>query len=159
MKQIFNLKLIGAFLLGILLSMNISVQGQGGQGGPGRGRQMTEEDVKERVDQLAETLDMTDLQKKKILDIDMDFYNKMQIERQKMMNMERTEENRILMREKMMKMNDERNKQYKEVLDPEQYKKFIEIQEKRRSDMRQQRQQNNPDANPDGSSQRGRGRN
>ncbi len=35
--------------------------------------------------------------------------------------------------------------QYKEVLTPEQYKKFIEIQEQRRNEMQQQRQQGNPD--------------
>ena len=156
MKQIFKFKMAGAFILACLLSLNISAQGPGG---PGRGQQMTEEDIKERVDQMAETLDLSQDQHKKVLAIDMDFYNKMQIERQKMQNMERTEENRDAMREKMRKMNDERNKQYKDVLDPEQYKKFIEIQEKRREDMRNQRQQNNPDGTNSQRSERGRGRN
>ncbi len=86
--------------------MNISAQGPGG---PGRGSQMTEEDIKENVENTAETLGLNDEQHKKILAIDMDFYNKMQIERQKMMNMERTEENRDAMREKMTKMRDDRN--------------------------------------------------
>lgn len=159
MKQKFILKSGGAAIICLLFAMNVSAQGQGGQGGPGRGAQMSEEDIKENVDQLAETLDLNNHQHKKILAIDMDFYNKMQIERQKMMNMERTEENRNAMREKMRKMNDERNKQYEEVLNPEQYKKFIEIQEKRRSEMRQQRQQQNPDGTKSDRPERGRGRN
>jgi len=61
----------------------------------------------------------------------------------------------------MMKMRDERNVQYEEVLTKEQYEKFIVMQEQRRNEMRQQRQQVNPDGEggeaerPD----RGRGRN
>lgn len=156
MKQIVNFKFLGAAILALLLSMNISAQGPGG---PGRGQPMTEEDMEKNVDELAETLDLTHHQHKKILTIDKEFYNKMDVERQKMRSMERTQENRTAMREKMTKMNDERNKQYEEVLNPEQYKKFIEIQEKRRSEMRQQRQQSNPDGNPNENSQRGRGRN
>ncbi len=151
-----NLKIAGFVILSILFSINISAQGPGG---PGRGPQMSEEDIKKNVEQTAESLGLNDDQHKKILAIDMDFYNKMQIERQKMMNMERTEENRDAMRTKMTKMRDERNEQYEEVLTPEQYKKFLEIQEKRRDEMRQQRQQGNPDGGQGEQSQRGRGRN
>ena len=75
---------------------------QGPGGGPGRG-QMTEDDIKERSAQTAKTLELNEEQAKKILAIDMDFYNKMQIERQKMRNMERTPENRDAMMEKMRK--------------------------------------------------------
>lgn len=151
-----NLKIAGFVILSIFFSINISAQGPGG---PGRGPQMSEEDIKKNVEQTAESLSLNDDQHKKILAIDMDFYNKMQIERQKMMNMERTEENRDAMRTKMTKMRDERNEQYEEVLTPEQYKKFIEIQEKRRDEMRQQRQQDNPDGGQGEQPQRGRGRN
>ena len=136
--------------------MNISAQGPGG---PGRGPQMTEEDIKENVENTAKTLGLNDDQHKKILAIDMDFFNRMQIERQKMMNMERTEENRDAMREKMTKLRDDRNKQYKEVLTPEQYEKFLVIQEQRRNEMQQQRQQNNPEGGQQEQPQRGRGRN
>lgn len=162
MKQKVTMKLVGFAILSLLLSMNISVQGQGGQGGqggPGRGQQMSEDDIKERSEATAKTLGLNEKQQEKILALDMDFYNKMQIERQKMRNMERTEETRNVMREKMTKMNDERNKQYKEVLTPEQYKKFIEIQEQRRDEMRQQRQQSNPDGGQGAPPERGRGRN
>lgn len=151
-----NLKVAGFVLLSILFSMNISAQGPGG---PGRGQQMTEEDIEKNVEQTAKSLGLNKDQHKKILAIDMDFYNKMQIERQKMRNMERTEENRDAMRTKMTEMRDDRNKQYKEVLTPDQYNEFIVIQDKRRDEMRQQRQQGNPDGAQGEQSQRGRGRN
>ena len=156
MKHKQNLRNAGFITLCILFSVNISAQGPGG---PGRGPQMTEEDIKENVDKTAKTLGLNDDQHKKILAIDMDFFNRMQIERQKMMNMERTEENRDAMRAKMTKLREDRNKQYKEVLTPEQYEKFLAIQEQRRNEMQQQRQQNNPEGSQQEQPQRGRGRN
>ena len=156
MRYKLNLKIAGFVILSILFSMNISAQGPGG---PGRGQQMTEDDIKENVENTAKTLGLNEEQHKKILAIDMDFYNKMQIERQKMRNMERSEENRDAMRTKMMKIRDDRNKQYKEVLTPEQYEEFIKIQDQRMNEMRQQRQNSNPDSTPNTKSDRGRGRN
>ncbi len=156
MKGIQSFKMMGVALLFSLFSMNISAQGPGG---PGRGPQMTEDDIKERAEQTAKVLDLNDDQAKKILAIDMDFYNKMQIERQKMMNAERTPENRDAMREKMTKMREDLNKQYKAVLSPEQYEKHLEIQEQRRSEMRQQRQESNPGGGQEARPERGRGRN
>lgn len=156
MKHNLNLKFLGLVILSLIFSMNISAQGPGG---PGRGRQMTEEDIKENSEKTAKTLGLKDDQSKKILAIDMDYYNKMQIERQKMMNMDRTEENRNAMRTKMTKMRDDRNKQYEEVLTAEQYKKFIEIQDQRRSEMQKQREEGNPDGSQDSKPERGRGRN
>ena len=152
MKQIKNYRIIGFVLLCSLLSLNIAAQG------PGRGQQMTEEDIKERVEKTAEALDLTDDQHKKILAVDMDFYNKMQIERQKMRNAERTEETRDVMREKMIKMRDERNEQYEKVLTPDQYKQFLKMQEQRMNEMQQQRQQREGSEGEERSS-RGRGRN
>ncbi|MDX2430242.1 MAG: hypothetical protein QNK35_04875 [Bacteroides sp.] len=156
MKHNVNLKFVGLVILSLLFSLNISAQGPGG---PGRGQQMSEEDIKENAEKTAKTLGLKDDQSKKILTIDMDYYNKMQIERQKMMNMDRTEENRNAMRTKMTKMRDDRNKQYEEVLTAEQYKKFIEIQDQRRSEMQKQRQEANPDGSQPPKSERGRGRN
>lgn len=156
MKHNVNLKFVGLVILSLLFSMNISAQGPGG---PGRGQAMTEEDIKENAEKTAKTLELNDDQSKKILAIDMDFYNKMQIERQKMMNMERTEENRDAMRSKMTKMRDDRNKQYQEVLTDDQYKKFVEIQDQRRSEMQKQRQEGNPDGSQTPKPERGRGRN
>ncbi|MCD4710753.1 MAG: hypothetical protein K8R52_07910 [Bacteroidales bacterium] len=119
---------------------------------------MTEEDIKERVENTAEILKLTDEQHKKVLAVEMDFYNKRQIERQKMMSAGGPPTDREAMREKMMKMRDERNAQYEEVLTPDQYKKFIETQERRREEMRQQRQQNPPEGAEE-RPERGRGRN
>ena len=122
---------------------------------------MTEEEIKERVDITAQTLKLNDDQHKKALAVEMDFYNKMQIERQKMMNAGGPPTDREAMRAKMTKMRDERNAAYEEVLTPEQYKQFIDIQEQRRSEMRKQRQQSNPDGEGGTTerSERGRGRN
>ncbi|MCK4748725.1 MAG: hypothetical protein KAT15_16845 [Bacteroidales bacterium] len=156
---------LGPFVLaGLMLAFTLQLTaqdpdgGQGRPGGPGRGPQMTEEDIKERVDNLAETLKMSEDQHKKILAVDMEFYNKMQIERQKMRNDGGPPPDREAMRAKMREMRDERNQKYEDVLTPEQYDKFIEIQERRREQMRQQHQQNNPGGEED-RPPRGRGRN
>jgi len=154
MKRAVNFKTIGLALLISLFALNISAQGSG------RGFQMTEEDIKDRVDNTAQSLKLNDEQHKKVLAVEMDFYNKMQIERQKMRNAGGPPTDREAMREKMMKMRDERNAEYEAVLTPEQYKKFIEQQEQRMREMREQRQQSRPEG--EGSeterSERGRGR-
>ena len=160
MKKILNLKSMGLALLISLFALNISAQRPGG---PGRGFQMTEEDIKERVDNTAKSLELSEEQHKKVLAVEMDFYNKMQIEFQKMRNNggQASESDRGAMREKMGKMRDDRNTAYEEVLSPEQYKKFIASEEQRREEMRQQRQQANPDGQGDAADRpaRGRGRN
>jgi len=134
-----------------------------GPGGPGRGFQMTEDDIKENADNTAKTLGLTAEQGKKVLAIDMDFYNKMQIERQKMMSAggPPADVDREAMREKFTKMRDDRNAQYEAVLTADQYKKYLEVQEQRQSEMRQQYQQSNPNGAGEGEAPpaRGRGRN
>lgn len=157
MKNYLNLKMMGLTLLISLFGLNISAQGPGG----GRGFQMTEEDIKEQSGNTAKTLGLTDEQAKKTLAADMDFYNKMQIERQKMSSAggPPADGDRQAMRDKMMKMRDDRNAEYEKVLTPEQYKKFIEIQEQRRNEMREQRQESNPEGEGGEKSERGRGRN
>ena len=157
MNRKVNFKTIGLALLVSLFALNMSAQRQGGTG---RGFQMTEEDIKERVENNAKALDLNDEQHKKVLAVEMDFYNKMQIERQKMMNAGGPPSDREAMRAKMMKMRDERNAQYEEVLTPDQYKQFIETQEQRQREMREQRQQSNPDGEGGDTerSERGRGR-
>jgi Spy/CpxP family protein refolding chaperone len=160
MKRVVNLKTIGLALLVSLFALNISAQG------PGRGFQMTEDDIKERVDNTAQTLKLNDDQHKKVLTVEMDFYNKMQIEFQKMRNAggSPAEGDREAMRAKMMKMRDERNAEYEAILTPDQYKKFIDMQEQRMREMRDMRDQQRQ-SNPDGEggdtvrSERGRGRN
>ena len=111
--------------------------GRGGPGGARRGYQTTEEDISERADHLAATLELTEQQHKKIVDYDLEFYTKMQVEREKHMG------DREAMRAAMMEARDQRNRKYEEVLTKEQMDKFLEIQEQRREQMRQQRQQNN----------------
>ena len=160
MKRVVNLKTIGLALLVSLFALNISAQG------PGRGFQMTEDDIKERVDNTAQTLKLNDDQHKKVLTVEMDFYNKMQIEFQKMRNAggSPAEGDREAMRAKMMKMRDERNAEYEAILTPDQYKQFIDMQEQRMRemrDMRDQQRQSNPDGERSDTlrSERGRGRN
>jgi len=160
MKRVLNFRTIGLALLISLFSLNMAAQGPGG---PGRGFQMTEEDIKENSENTAKTLGLTDEQGKKILAIDMDFYNRMQIERQKMMSAggPPADSDREAMREKFTKMMDDRNAQYEAVLTPDQYKKYLQVQEQRRSELREQYQQSNPDGagNGEAPANRGRGRN
>jgi len=140
----------------LLLSSNLMAQGGRGPGGPGRGYPMTEEGIKERVDQLAETLKLNDDQHKQLEKVEMDFYKKIDVERQKMRNEGGPlPQDREARRDKMMQMREERDARYKEILTEEQFKQYQEIQEKRRSEMRNQYR-------PEGNSERpsrGRGRN
>ena len=149
-----TLKFACAATVMLLFVLQLSAQG------PGRGFQMTEDDIKENAKNTAESLKLSDEQAKKVLAIDMEFYNKMSIERQKMMNAggPPADGDREAMRERMMKMRDDRNTKYEEVLTPDQYVKFTETQEQRRNEMRQQYQQNNPDGQSEEKPERGRGR-
>jgi len=157
MKKIMKrtLKLGVAATMLLLFVLQLSAQDHGG----GRGFQMTEEDIKQRVESTAKTLELSEDQHKKVLSYELDFYNKQQIEFQKMRN-SGGQFDREEMRAKMTKVMDERNGKYEEVLTPDQYKKFINIQEQRRNEMRQQReqQQQNPDDQPAERPERGRGR-
>ena len=156
MKRARKIRILGLALLSSLFVMDLSAQG-----GPGRGFQMTEEDIKERVESTANSLKLNEDQHKKALAIEMDFYNKMQIERQKMMNAggpPANQADRDAMREKMMQMRDERNAQYEKILTPDQYKQFIDMQEQRMREMREQRQQMNPDGEGAGEERPARGR-
>ena len=155
MKKRIKLRFIGLAILASLFALNVSAQGPGG---PGRGFQMTEDDIKERAGNTAKALELNEEQHKKIEAVDMDFYNKMQIERQKMGSAGGPPPDREAMREKMMQMRDDRNAQYEQILTPEQYKKFLELQEQRRNEMRQQREQGNPEEGGEQRPERGRGR-
>jgi hypothetical protein len=153
MKRVQIFRILGLTLPGIFLVLNLAAQG-----GPGRGFQMTEEDIKERVESTAKTLKMDDDQHKKALAVEMDFYNKMQIERQKMMNAGGPPADREAMRNKMMQMRDERNAAYKNILSTDQYDQFIEMQEQRMREMREQRQQMDSGGDGEERPARGRGR-
>ena len=131
-----------------------------GQRGTGQGRpqgnrpqprQMTEENVKERVNRLASNLEMNEDQKKKIMDYELELYKKNQVERQRMMG------DRESMRAYMMKQREEREKKYKEVLTKEQWEKYQEFREQRRRDFKNRQRDDGGDGDRDRSS-RGRGR-
>ena len=143
MKKISKLNVIG--LACIMSFCTIQLSGQGGQrpgGGPGGRFQQTEEDIKERVDNLGNTLEFSDDQHKKILDYEVDFNNRMQIEFQKFRNQSGPPPDREAMRANMMKFREERDKKYKAVLTADQLEKYTVIQEQRRSEMRRQYQEN-----------------
>ncbi|MDF1576162.1 MAG: hypothetical protein P1P86_13320 [Bacteroidales bacterium] len=157
MKRALNFRIPGLALLVSLFALNISAQGPGG---PGRGFQMTEEDIKEQVQNTAQALKLNDEQHKKVLAVEMDFYNKRQIEFQKMSNAGGPPGDREAMREKMMKMREERNAAYEAVLTPDQFKQFTDLQEQRMREMRELRQQSNPggEGSQEERPERGRGR-
>ena len=119
----------------------------GGQGGR---RQMTEEDVKIRVEQTADSLNLTAEQEKKVLEFEMELFR----ERQKMFeDFDPESGDREAMRSKMMQQREVRDEKYAEVLTEEQLEKFQEMQDRRRENMRQRREEN-----PGGDRGRGRGR-
>jgi len=140
-------KMKTATLLVLLAICTIPAFSQPPGGGRG-GRQMTEEDVTEMVERTADSLNLTAEQEKKVLEFELEFYK----ERQKLFeNFDRETGDREAMREKMMQQRDERDKKYAEVLTDEQLEKFQEMQDRRRQNMRQRRE--------DGSGgDRGRGR-
>jgi len=139
MKHARNLKTFALFAF--LLAISFPAFSQGGPGGRPGGQggrpQMTEEDVKNRVDRMAQGLELSDDQAKKIKDYEVEMFKKNQVEFQKL----RGSGDRTAMREYMMKQREERNEKYKGIMTEEQYKKFTEQQEQRRQDMQNRRQQ------------------
>jgi Spy/CpxP family protein refolding chaperone len=136
-----------ATLLVLLVTCSIPTFAQPGSGQGGR-RQMTEEDVKERVKRTADSLDLTDAQEKKVLEFELDFFKKNQKVRE---NFDFETGDREAMREFMMKQREERNEKYAEVLTDEQLEKFLQMQDRRQQQMRQRMEE-------DSGGQRGRGR-
>ena len=146
MKNINRLKIK---LLGILLAFSALPlfaqpgQGQGRGQGPGPGMQMTEENVKARIERLSETLELSPEQEKKILKFELDQFNKGQAERQKFAG------DREAIREYMQEQRKIRDDKYAEVLTGEQLSKYNQMLEERRQRMRESRESEG---------QRGRGR-
>jgi Spy/CpxP family protein refolding chaperone len=130
-----------------LVFVSIPAFSQPGQGQGGR-RQYTEEDVKERVRQTADSLSLTAEQEKKVLAFELEFFKKNQAMRE---NFDPETGDREAMRALMMKQREERDKKYSEVLTLEQMKKYYQMQERRQERMRQRRED-------DTGGQRGRGR-
>ncbi len=141
-------------------------QGQGrgqGQGqGPGFRGQMSEEAIKERVENTAVTLELTEEQKKKVLKIELDFFNKMQSSRPNFGEGRPNEADFAAMRENMEKMRIERDEKYKAVLTEAQMEKYNKLMEER---MQRMQERGGPPGGPPGqrmpqdtTRQRGRGR-
>ncbi len=134
------------FAIGVIIASFIALPvfsqpGSGQRGGQGNGQprqQMSEENVKARINRLAKDLEMNETQKKEILDYELVLFKKNQAERQRLMG------NREAMREYMMKQREERDEKYKKVLTEEQWKKYEELREQRRQDVRS-RQRNDGD--------------
>ncbi len=142
-------------LAALLVSSGLNAQGGRGPGGPGR-TPMTEEDIKERVDQLAETLKLSEEQHKLLEKSELDWYKKMDVERQKMRSEGGQGMDREARRAQMMEMREEHDAKIKEILGEEQFKQYQEIQEKRRSENQQGRRPEDGDSERPA---RGRGRN
>ena len=147
MKNFINLKTTTLLMFFALFSIPSFAQPGSGQG-QGRGRQMTEENVIERVQRTADSLDLTDAQEKKVLEFEMEFFRKNQEVRE---NFDFETGDREAMREFMMKQREEREAKYAEVLTEEQLKKYQQMMDRRQEQMRQRMEE-------DSGEQRGRGR-
>ena len=146
MTKLINLKTTTLFVFLVMVSIPSYAQPGRGQG---RGRQFTEEDVKERVQRTADSLDLTEDQHKKILDFELENFKESQEMRE---NFDPETGDREAMREFMMQQREERNAKYEEVLTPEQYVKYQEMADRRRQNMRRRMEEDS------GGRGRGRGR-
>ncbi|MFC2116316.1 hypothetical protein ACFLTU_07560 [Bacteroidota bacterium] len=155
MKNIVNLKITSVVMLLAFSAIPLFAQpgqrqGQGqGQGrgqGQGQRTQRTEEEVKARAMRLAESLECSDVQKKKLIDFEVEQYRQGQTERQKFAG------DRDAMREYMRKQRDIRDKKYAEILSEDQMKKYKQLMEERRN------QRQRPGEGEGSEGQRGRGR-
>jgi hypothetical protein len=139
-----------ATILVLLIICSLPTYTQPPGGRPGGRRQMTEDDVKERVQRTADSLDLTDAQQKKVLAFELAYFK----ENQKMFeNFDFETGDREAMRAHMMKQREERDKKYAEVLTQKQMDKYIEMRDRRQEQMRQRREDD-----PGGDRGRGRGR-
>jgi DNA-binding transcriptional MerR regulator len=146
MKNIINLKAAALFVFLIIFSIPTFAQPGGGQGGR---RQYTEEDVKERVKRTADSLDLSSEQEKKILTIELEYFEKNRKLRE---NFDPETGDREAMREFMMKQREEREEKYAKILTDEQWEKYKQMMDRRRQNMRQRMEED-----PGGQRDRGRG--
>jgi Spy/CpxP family protein refolding chaperone len=145
MKNLVNLKTITLWISLLALSVPAIAQPPGrGQGGR---RMMTEEDIRDRVSRIADSLEMTAEQEEKIIEIELAYLKKNQ---ERFENFDPQTGDREEMRAYMMQQREERLRKYAGVLTEEQMAKFQEMMERRRQNMRRQRD--------DDSGGRGRGR-
>ncbi|HEC44786.1 MAG TPA: hypothetical protein ENI20_18365 [Bacteroides sp.] len=149
MKKMINLKTASILMFLAFLTLPIFAQQ-----GRGQGRQMSEQDIRDNVANIADTLNLSEKQEKEILEYDLKFYQTIQKERQ---NFDPETGDRNAIRARMMELRDERDAKYKEVLTKEQFEKYTKITEERRAQMRQRRGQGQGQGSG-GEQSRGRGR-
>ncbi len=119
----FNVSLIAAVLL---LGNVCFPQPGGGPGGPGGPGKPTDEQIKERVKEMAESVGLSDEQIEKIVAIQKEHFQTMDESRQN------SSGDRSKMRETMDKMFEEMNTKIKAVMTDEQYKKYQEYEKSHR---------------------------
>jgi len=158
MKHMINIKSASFTILLAFFILPLLAQGGQGHGqGMGMGRgQMSEDDIEKRIDILAETLECTDQQKEKLLDVELEWSRKMQTDRAKFQG-GGGDFDREAMRAKMQEQRKLKDEKYNEILSDTQMKKYEQL----RAERMQQRQGQRPgDGDSQSSqSQRGRGRN
>lgn len=135
-NKIFKLGFL--FSLLAVISFPLAAQpgeggGQGQGGGQNRGR--TEEDVKKRVDRMAESVDLSDEQKSSVMAYDLEAYRMAQTFR------EDNPGDRETMRPYMQKLRKEREAKLAEILSDEQMALYMEQQEQRRQERDQKQGQ------------------
>lgn len=108
--------------------------GEGRPGGQGRPMMSPEEMVKRQTQRLVEELKLNKDQEAKVLAINKKYMENRSFDWQKMRDA--SDEERAKMREDMRKVQEERTKEIKAVLTPEQIKIFDENQKKREEMMR-----------------------
>ena len=138
MKKITNLKIAVFFIVVTLFTIPMYAQPGRGQGpGQGQGMQFSEENIKARISNLADTLNLSTQQEKQILDSELKFARTMQSQRQ---NFDFASGDREAFRDQMIKLREEKDAQYKEILNQEQFTEYSKIMEGRRSQMRERPQ-------------------
>ena len=146
MRKKLNIKTVVFLLVVTMFTIPMYAQPGRGQGqgqrqgqGPGQrqGMQFSEEVIKERVSNMADTLKLSSQQEKQILDSELKFGRTMQSQSQ---NFDFSSGDREAFRNKMRTLSEERDAQYKEVLNTEQFAKYSKMMEGRRSQMRERPQ-------------------
>ncbi|MCU4163686.1 Spy/CpxP family protein refolding chaperone [Carboxylicivirga caseinilyticus] len=106
-------------ILGAFLTIFIASASQA------QNRPSPEERVKQQTEQMAKDLNLTEKQKEQVTELNKKFGEKMKKMR------DENQGNREKMREAMGELRTERNTELKKILTDEQYKKYLELEEKR----------------------------
>jgi len=164
MKNLLKLRIL-AGIIGLMIctfplySQQGQGQGQGQDRGQGFRGQMSEEDIKERVENTATTLELTEEQKKKVLKVELDFYNKRQSMRSNTGGRP-SEAEMATMRASMQEARQKVDDEYAKVLTEAQMAKYNKLMEERRQRMQERGGPPRDRSQPQDTTraQRGRGR-